>query len=64
MVAGLPAERGYMEQTLAGKISLVTVIATDIDGAAVEDLAASSDRITGKQPDVLDAGAVDGGWSI
>ena len=68
-----------MEQTLAGKISLVTaagqgigrasaealarlgatVIATDIDGAAVEDLAASSDRITGKRLDVLDAGAVE-----
>ena len=79
MVVGLPAESGYMEQTLAGKISLVTaagqgigrasaealarlgatVIATDIDGAAVEDLAASSDRITGKRLDVLDAGAVE-----
>ena len=35
-----------------------TVIATDIDGAAVEDLATTSDRITGRRLDVLDAEAV------
>lgn len=34
------------------------VIATDIDGAAVADLAAGSDRITAHRLDVLDAGAV------
>lgn len=34
------------------------VIATDIDGAAVADLAAGSERITGKRLDVLDAEAV------
>lgn len=36
-----------------------SVIATDIDGATVEDLAAGSDRITGKRLDVLDAAAVE-----
>lgn len=35
-----------------------SVIATDIDGAAVEQLATSSDRITGERLDVLDAAAV------
>ena len=34
------------------------VIATDIDGAAVESLAAGSERITGHRLDVLDADAV------
>jgi 2-keto-3-deoxy-L-fuconate dehydrogenase len=34
------------------------VIATDIDGDAVADLAAGSDRITAQRLDVLDAGAV------
>src|SRR6056297_1901731 len=34
------------------------VIATDIDGAAVEDLASGSERISGRRLDVLDAGAV------
>jgi 2-keto-3-deoxy-L-fuconate dehydrogenase len=34
------------------------VIATDIDGAAVADLARNTDRITGRRLDVLDAGAV------
>ncbi len=34
------------------------VIATDIDGDAVEDLAAGSDRITARRLDVLDADAV------
>lgn len=36
-----------------------TVVATDIDATAVERLAGSSDRITGKRLDVLDATAVD-----
>ncbi len=35
-----------------------TVIATDIDGDAVADLAATSDRITGERLDVRDAAAV------
>lgn len=35
-----------------------TVIATDIDGAAVEDLAADAERITAHRLDVLDAAAV------
>jgi len=35
------------------------VIATDIDAAAVEDLADTSRRITGRRLDVLDAGAVE-----
>ena len=35
-----------------------TVIATDIDGAAVETVAAGSDRITAHRLDVLDAAAV------
>jgi 2-keto-3-deoxy-L-fuconate dehydrogenase len=34
------------------------VIATDIDGGAIEDLAAGSERITGKRLDVLDGDAV------
>ena len=34
------------------------VIATDIDGAAVQDLAAGAERITAHRLDVLDAGAV------
>ena len=36
-----------------------SVIATDIDGAAVERLAESADRITGERLDVLDAAAVE-----
>ena len=36
-----------------------TVIATDIDGSAVEDLAASEDRVTGMRLDVLDVEAVE-----
>ncbi|PUB11533.1 SDR family oxidoreductase [Yoonia sediminilitoris] len=35
-----------------------TVLATDIDGAAVEAVAAGSERISAHQLDVLDAGAV------
>ncbi|RSK32313.1 SDR family oxidoreductase [Rhodovulum iodosum] len=35
-----------------------TVIATDIDGAAVDRLAAGSERITGQPLDVLDAAAI------
>lgn len=35
------------------------VVATDIDGAAVESLAAGSDRITAHRLDVLDAAAVE-----
>ena len=35
-----------------------SVVATDIDGAAVETLATSSERITGAQLDVLNADAV------
>lgn len=37
-----------------------TVIATDIDGAAVERVAATSDRITAQRLDVLNMGAVAG----
>ena len=68
-----------MQQTLHGKIALVTaagqgigrasaealarfgatVIATDIDAAAVDRLAADSERISGERLDVLDAAAVD-----
>ncbi|CAG0910884.1 unnamed protein product, partial [Cyprideis torosa] len=36
-----------------------TVIATDIDGAAVEDLASGSQAITAHRLDVLDAGAIE-----
>ena len=66
MVAGLPAERGYMEQTLAGKISIVTAAGQGIGFGTPEEIAEMVCYLAGDLSAFTtgQAFAVDGGWSI